>query len=220
MGEALSAILAPAVGVLISPFPIVGLILILLSNKARLNSIFYMLGWIIGNAAVFLIAMFAIGARMEAENEPSNFARLVFLVIGLLSILFAIFEFSRRPKKGQVPKTPKWFTRMGSISAPGVGGVGLFLSALNPEDTLFSLSAGAAIGSMDLSVGQEIGAAIIYTAVASCSIIIPTIAFLIAGKRIHKTLGAARVWLIHNNSVIMAVLFLMIGIDVMSKAFK
>lgn len=78
MGEALSAILAPAVGVLISPFPIVGLILILLSNKARLNSVFYMLGWIIGNAGVFLIAMFAIGARMEAENEPSNFARLVF----------------------------------------------------------------------------------------------------------------------------------------------
>lgn len=119
-----------------------------------------------------------------------------------------------------MPKTPKWFTRMGSISAPGAGGIGLFLSALNPEDTLFSLSAGAAVGSMDLSAGQEITAAIIYTAVASCSIIIPTIAFLIAGKRIHKMLGTARVWLIHNNAVIMAMLFLFIGIDVISKAFK
>ncbi len=60
MGSAFSAILSPAVGILISPFPIVGLILILLSNKARINSIFlygrldcweysYFLYWVILN---------------------------------------------------------------------------------------------------------------------------------------------------------------------------
>lgn len=219
MGEAISALLSPAVGVLISPFPIVGLILILLGDKARSNSIFYMLGWIVGNAGVFLIAMFFMGAGMSSQSDPGWIAKTVFIVLGALLILLAIREFMKRPKKGEKPKTPKWFAKMSKIGVVGATGFGLFLSALNPKNLLLSLSAGAAVGALTLTGGEETVATIVYTAIASASIIIPTIAFLIAGKRLNKVLDSMREWLIDNNAVIMSILFLLIGINILVKAF-
>ncbi|HBL8262361.1 TPA: GAP family protein, partial [Listeria monocytogenes] len=47
----------------------------------------------------------------------------------------------------------------------------------------------------------------------------PTIAFLLAGSKLNNVLDSTRKWLIQNNSVIMAVLFLFIGLSVISKAF-
>lgn len=218
MGQIISAILSPAVGVLISPFPIVGLILILLSEKARVNSIFYMIGWIAGNALVCTIAMLCMSAGIRSQGEPSTLAKIISFVLGGLLIVCAVMEFIKRPKAGEDPKTPKWFDKMSKISSIGAIGFSLFLSALNPKNALLSLSAGAAIGALNLSGAQEGLAVGIYTLIASISIIVPTIAFLIAGQRLDKTLDAMRSWLIHNNAVIMSVLLLMIGLNMITKA--
>lgn len=219
MGQAFSAMLSPAVGVLISPFPIVGLILILLSDKARLNSVCYMVGWVVGNAAVFTIAMLFMGAGVGSQGEPGTVAKIVFIVLGALLILAAIHEFTKRPKKGEEPKTPKWFAKMSKIGPGGALGFGLFLSALNPKNALLSLTAGASVGALGLSAGQETGSVILFALLASASIIVPTIAFLIAGHRLDKWLDSVRDWLIRYNAVIMSVLFLMIGLNIIGKAF-
>lgn len=219
MSQAFSAILSPAVGVLISPFPIVGLILILLSGKARLNSICYTLGWVLGNAAVFTIAMLCMGAGTRAQSGPGTLARVISAVLGVLMLLAATHEFSKRPKKGAEPKTPKWFAKMSKIGPWGAAGFGLFLSALNPKNALLSLSAGAGAGALDLPAAQGTLAAVVFTALASSSIIVPAIAFLIAGKRLSALLDSVREWLIQNNAVIMSVLFLMIGLSMIGKAF-
>ncbi len=218
MAQAIMEVLTPAIGILISPFPIVGLILILLSDKARSNSIFYMLGWIIGNTAVFLIALFCMGAGMNT-GDPSTVARIVFLVLGILLLLLAVREFMKRPKKGEAPKTPKWFAKMSKIGVIGAFGFGFFLSAINPKNLMLGLSAGASAGALGLSGGEDTVVTIVFVLVASLLIILPTIAFLIAGKRLEKVLNEVREWLIHYNAIIMSVLFLFIGLSVISKAF-
>lgn len=219
MGQAMSAILSPAVGVMISPFPIVGLILILLSDKARQNSVAYMLGWFLGNAAIFTIAMLCMGAGTQTQSDPSTLAKVVYIVLGALLILAALHEFSKRPKHGEEPETPKWFAKMSEIGPKGAVGFGLLLSALNPKNALLSISAGVGVGALQLSGGQEFLSALIFTALASCSIIIPTIAFLVAGHRLDKFLDSVRGWLVQNNAVIMSVLFLLIGVNIITKAF-
>jgi len=55
MGEAIGAILTPAVGVALSPLPIVAVILMLFSAKARTNGPAFVLGWVIGLAGVLTI---------------------------------------------------------------------------------------------------------------------------------------------------------------------
>lgn len=216
MSQAFSAILSPAVGVLISPLPVVGLILILLSNKARSNSIFYMLGWIVGNAAVFTIGMLCMGAGVQ-QGEPGTVKTIVSVVLGILLIVVAIREFMKRPKKGQEAPTPKWFAKLTQIGVWGAAGFGFFLSALNFKNMLLSLSAGTGVGALGLSGGQEAASTVIYTFIASASIIVPTVAFLIAGKQMDKILDSLRGWLVQYNAIIMSVLLLMIGINMIAK---
>lgn len=58
MGEAFRAILLPAVGIAVSPVPIIGLMIILLGDKPRRNSILFSVGWVVGVSVVFGIAYF------------------------------------------------------------------------------------------------------------------------------------------------------------------
>lgn len=218
MGQAISAILSPALGVLVSPLPVAGLILILFSDKARSNSIFFLLGWMIGNASLFLLGMLFMGLGAQ-RGDPEPAGRVISLVLGILLILLAVREFLHRPKKGEKPKTPAWFARISHIGVWGAAGFGFSFSALNPVNALLSLSAGAQVGALRLTNAQRGAITVIFVLIASASIIVPTVAFLIAGHKLDKALDALRGWLLRYNAVIMSALLLLIGLHMVGKAF-
>lgn len=139
MGSAFSAILSPAVGILISPFPIVGLILILLSNKARINSIFYTVGWIVGNIAIFFIGLFLMSSAVSSSGDQSTLVKVVLIVLGALLILLGAHDFTKRPKNGEQAATPKWFEKMSNIKPGGAMMFAFVLSAVNPKICCFHL---------------------------------------------------------------------------------
>ena len=56
--------------------------------------------------------------------------------------------------------------------------------------------------------------------IASTTILIPTIGFLLFGDKINGTLNDLKQWLIANNATILFVLFLYIGISLLSKAIE
>jgi hypothetical protein len=55
MGEVIGEVLAPAVGVMLSPLPIVGVILMLLSPRAKINGPAFVAGWIGGLVIVLAV---------------------------------------------------------------------------------------------------------------------------------------------------------------------
>ena len=57
MTEAIGQILGDAVGVAISPVPIIALILMLFSAAAGRNSLAFLAGWLIGLSAVGIVAL-------------------------------------------------------------------------------------------------------------------------------------------------------------------
>lgn len=144
---------------------------------------------------------------------------MVLIVLGALLILLGAHDFTKRPKNGEKAATPKWFEKMSNIKPGGAMIFAFVLSAVNPKNMLLSLTAGVSVGALNLSGGQETTATIIFGIIACCSIYVPTIAFLLAGSKLNNVLDSTRKWLIQNNSVIMAVLFLFIGLSVISKAF-
>ncbi|MBA5735131.1 GAP family protein, partial [Escherichia coli] len=85
----------------------VGLILILLSNKARINSIFYTVGWIVGNIAIFFIGLFLMSSAVSSSGDQSTLVKVVLIVLGALLILLGAHEFTKRPKNGEKAATPK-----------------------------------------------------------------------------------------------------------------
>jgi threonine/homoserine/homoserine lactone efflux protein len=95
--------------------------------------------------------------------------------------------------------------------------LGLLLSAVNPKNLLMAAGAGVTVGTATLPVGETTVVIVVFTLVAASSVAIPVIAYLVASSRMAGPLEALRVWLVHNNATVMAVLLLVIGVVVIGK---
>lgn len=222
MGEAIGEILTPAVGVALSPIPIVAVILMLFSAKAKTNGPAFVGGWIAGILVIeALVLIFADPANVSGENgNPSTTASVIQLVLGILLLLLAVKQWRGRPKGDEEPKMPKWMATIDKTTPIMAVGLGAFLSGINPKNLIFNLSAGTSIVSSNASTGGQIATVIIYALLATLSVGVPVIWYLAAPDSASKALEKARVWLVHNNAIVMAVLFLLIGVNIIGKGIS
>ncbi len=218
MGAAIGEILPLALGIAISPVPIIAAILMLLSPKARATSVGFLIGWVLG-IAVAIVAFTLLSSLIPTQDPEASkpIQGTIQLVLGALLLLLAIRQWLGRPKGGAAPALPKWMRAIDRIAFPGALGLGLLLSALNPKNLIMAAGAGVDIGSAGLDTGPLVIAIVIFVVIAACTIATPVIAYLIAADRLRGTLDALRGWLERENAVIMAVLLLVIGIAMIGK---
>src|SRR5437660_8965021 len=108
MGTVIGQMLPLAIGVALSPLPIIAVILILTTPAARANGIAFTVGWILGSLVVCGILSLLLHGVNNAQGSPSTIARIVGLILGLLLLFLAIRQWRSRPKEGETPPTPKW----------------------------------------------------------------------------------------------------------------
>jgi threonine/homoserine/homoserine lactone efflux protein len=95
--------------------------------------------------------------------------------------------------------------------------LGFVLAAVNPKNLLLAVAGGYAIGGGGLSVGEIVVVILVFVVIAASTVLIPVLAFLIAGDRAKGPLTNMRVWLVANNATIMAILLLVIGVALIGK---
>jgi threonine/homoserine/homoserine lactone efflux protein len=220
MGEVIGQLLPTAVGVMLSPLPIVGVILMLLSNKAKVNGPMFLLGWLAGLAIVVggVVAFVNPDKLNKSSGEPSTLNGILHLALGVLLLLLAVKQLKGRPKKGEDPEMPKWMAKMQDASPFFAFGMGAFLSGLNPKNLIFDIAAAAAIVAGDLSSSQQIVAVVVFMVLASLTIGIPVLWYLVAGESAKAKLDTLRGYLVQYNWVIMCVLFLILGVKLIGQA--
>ena len=219
MGEAIGAILAPAVGVALSPLPIIGVILILFSPRARTLGPLFAFGWVLAMSIVIaLVLIFADPANLEDDaDDPSTASAIIHLVLGLVLLFLAFKQWQGRPKEGETPEMPKWMQTIDKVSPPVALGLGALLSGLNPKNLILTLGAATSIAQANLSTGQDIVVALIFIVIASISVAGAVIWYLVAGERATATLTEVKDWMTVHNSVVMAVLLLLLGVSFVGK---
>lgn len=218
MPQVIGAILPLAIGVAISPIPIIAAILMLLSPRARSTGVGFLLGWLVG--ILVAVIVFTLLASVLPENDPDAskpIAGTIQLILGVLLLLLAVRQWRSRPKHGEEPALPKWMSAIDSMTTGRGLVLGFVLAAVNPKNLLLAASAGIVVGSSGLSVGSEILAIAVFTVIAVISVAAPVIAYLVAADRMRGPLDALRGWLVHNNATVMAVLLLVIGVSVIGK---
>lgn len=218
MGAAIGEILPLALGIAISPIPIIAAILMLLSPKARVTSVGFLLGWVIGivvATTVFTLLASTIPADDPDASKPVQ--GVIQLVLGALLLLLAIRNWRSRPKAGAEAPLPKWMQAIDSFTFVKAFGLAFLLSALNPKNLLMAAAGGTAIGGAALP-GAEVTLVIaIFTVLAASTVLVPVVGYLIAANRLGPALEAMRGWLQKENAVIMAVLLLVIGVNLIGK---
>lgn len=218
MGPAIGELLPLALGIAISPIPIIAAILMLLSPKARGTSVGFLIGWILG--VVVVVVVFTLLANLIPEStpgQPKPIAGVVKIILGLGLLALALRQWRSRPKDGEEPTLPKWMSAIDTMTAVRGFLIGFLLSALNPKNLLIGASAGVALGSDSLSVGSSAVVIVIFTVIAASTVGIPVVGYLLAENRMRAPLQTLHGWLVENNATVMSLLLLIIGFVVIAK---
>jgi threonine/homoserine/homoserine lactone efflux protein len=218
MGSAIGDTLPLALGIAISPVPIIAAILMLLSPRARGTSVGFLLGWLVG--IVVAVVVFTLLSGLLPENDPNAskpIAGTIKIVIGALLLVLALRQWRSRPRPGEAEKLPAWMGAIDSMTAGRGFVLAFILAAVNPKNLLLAAGAGVAIGTAGLPVGAETVAIVVFVVIAACSVAIPVIGYLVAADRMRGPLDSLRGWLAHNNAAVMAVLLLVIGVVLIGK---
>lgn len=218
MGEVIGDLLPLAVGVAISPIPIIAAILMLLSKRAAQTSTGFLLGWLVGILAVTVIMLIVVGqAGDTSSGQPSTISSVIKIALGALLVLMAGKQWRGRPKAGETGTMPKWMSAIESFTFAKAAGLGVVLSAVNPKNLIMCVGAGTTIGAAHLSGGQATVAVAVFTVIAASTVAVPVIAYLAARARMAGPLDSLRGWLTQNNATVMAVLLLVIGAAMIGK---
>jgi threonine/homoserine/homoserine lactone efflux protein len=221
MGATIGQLLPFAIGIAISPIPIIAAILMLLSRQAGKTSTAFLIGWIAGIVVVTVVVLLLVGeAGNTDDGKPSTLSSIIKLVLGVLLLLLALKQWRARPKEGETGKMPKWMDAIESFTFGKALGLGFLLSGINPKNLLMCLAAGTTIGAAHLSAGEDIVVVAVFTVLAASTVAVPVIGFLAARSRVEAPLNDLRGWLTQNNAVVMGILMLVIGVDILGKGIS
>ncbi|PXA67951.1 GAP family protein [Cryobacterium arcticum] len=217
MGSVIGEILPLALGIAISPVPIIAAILMLLSPKARGTSIGFLVGWVLGIVVAVIVFTLVSSFLPDSGDASRPIAGVIQIILGVLLLLLAVKEWRSRPHGDAEPALPGWMAAIDSMTAARGLLLGFALSALNPKNLLMGVAAGVAIGSGGLTVGESTIVIVLFTLIAASTVAVPVIAYLAASNRMAAPLESLRRWLVHNNATVMAVLLLVIGVVLIGK---
>jgi threonine/homoserine/homoserine lactone efflux protein len=221
MGKAISEVLPFAIGVAISPVPIIAVILVLFSARARINGPVFAIGWVVGVAVVSTVVyLVADAGDVSTSGGASDTSYWIKLVVGLLLVWFAVRDWRKRPAPGETPETPKWMSAIDTLTPAKAGGLGVLLSTANPKNLALSLGAGSSLAQAGALGGEATVGLIVFVVVASLTIAVPIVFSLSGGERAAHVLDGWRVWLAAHNTAVMAVLFLVFGAVLFSEGLR
>src|SRR5262249_59393987 len=179
MGAAVGGMLPSAVGVAVSPLPIVAVVLMMVTARGRANGVAFLVGWVFGLVTVGAIFLtIASDVDPGARGEPATWVSAVGVLLGIVLLSIALRQWRRRPRGGDEVKMPRWMAALDQISPRQAAGAGMALSALNPKNLLLGVVGAAAIARSGGSPDQQAVAYAAFVLIATIGVGAPVVIFL------------------------------------------
>ena len=198
----------------LTPWTIVGVIVLLASKGGVKNAVAFALGWftaILALGAVIVVAL--TGGHEEHARSVTWFQIGLQLGFGLALLLFAHNRWRRRPARGATVAEPAWIGRLDRI-----GPVTSFLFGAFWINGFLVIPAATQIAQADVT-GPEKAVALVFYALGATAALIGVIAYrLLAAERATIGLGRLRGWVSRNSTATIAILLGAIGAGLVIKA--
>jgi threonine/homoserine/homoserine lactone efflux protein len=211
MGQAIGDLLPSAIGVALSPVPIIAVILMLGTPKARSNGPAFAVGWVLGLVVVSVIVLLVAGDADDPDSGTSTTVAVVELVLGLLFLLMAAQQWRSRTAPGEEAAMPKWMSAIDGFTPGKSLGLGAALSGANPKNLALTLAASASIARAGLDGGETAVAVAVFVVVGSLTVAGPVLAYVAASERVAEPLATLKEFMAAHNAVIMMVVLLVLG---------
>ena len=222
MQQVIGELLPLALGIAISPIPIIAIILMLITPKARSNGLAFLLGWMAGILIVGGIALVVADvAGLSTGSEAASQSQAVIkLVLGLLLLAVAAKQWRSRPKPGEEASLPKWMQTLDTFTPVKSFGVAALLSGPNPKNLALNLAAMSIVATAGLSTANQVVALLVVVVIGSLTIIAPLVVYFAGGEKSAEILGGWKSWLSENNAATMAVLLLVLGVALVGQGIS
>ena len=219
MGAAIGQVLSFGVGVALSPVPIIAVVLMLGTPRARVNGPAFLLGWIVGLTVVGVIVLVvSSGANASEDGQPATWVNWLKMVLGVLLVLVAIKQWRDRPRGDETPALPSWMRTIDRFTPGRSVAMGVALSAINPKNLALTVGAAAAIAQAGLGTGKQAIAFAVFVVVGTLGPGLPVALYFAMGERAKHILDDLNAWMAAHNAAIMTVLCLVIGAKLIGDA--
>jgi hypothetical protein len=198
-----------AVGVAISPVPIIAVILMLFTAKAAVNSLGFLVGWVLGlTVAGAVVLALGLEGSGGGEADSGGWAKIA---IGILFLMLGAKQWSGRPSGDTEPEMPGWMATIDQFNLAKSFGLAFLLAGVNPKNLGMTFSAVVKITGSGLSSSEEIATLAIFVVLASLTVAAPVLLNLALGSKAEGALTVMKDWLVANNNTVMMVLFVVLG---------
>jgi hypothetical protein len=214
MGQVLAQLIPVALAAALSTVPIMATLFILLSERRRATALPFLFGWVIGTAAAVILATVA---AQSLPGRPRQFASLIDnleIVIGSACVVFGLVTLFRHTRSSTGPR-PSRLEAIGSLGPLPAFGIGLALN-LRPKALLLVAAAGLAISGAPPFVDNTLLLIAVYTAIATSTVVVPTLATVFFPDRMEPRLVVARDWVSAHGAAVTGTVMILVGVVVLA----
>jgi hypothetical protein len=221
MGQAIGGSLALAIGIALSPIPIIAVVLMLTTPRARANGPAFVLGWLLGLGVVGAIVLAVAGpANASTSGAPATWVSWLKIILGAGLLLIAVRQFRGRPHGEDQAPMPKWMGAIENFKPAAALGTGALLAGANPKNLILAVAGAAAIAQTGIAGAQQAIAYLVFAVIATIGVGAPVVIYFAMGERSQELLGKLKNWMGQHNAVIMSVLCLIIGAKLIGDAIS
>ena len=220
MFEALTKSFPMAIGIALSAAPILAIIYLLMTKRAKINAPVFLLGWLAGIQVIATIIIFMPGV-ITPHGGISTHTGTGKIILGIILLLLAIPSHKKKLKQGDKVRVPKLFNSIDEFGVAKVFFIGFAFSALSVKNVALSASGAAHIHTTSLvDYVETLTAVFFFSLIASSTIIIPIIIYFFNPIKMESVLMTWRNWLIKNHWDIIITMLVVSGIMLISIGVK
>ncbi len=214
--ELVGTLLPLALVVGLSPLPILPMVLVLMTPRARPNSAAFLGAWLVALTGVVIVAVLVAGSQDPAPPDEKGIGWIQ-VVTGSVFLALALVKWLRRPAPGSAKEPPKWMSALDSYTPRQSAGLGAGLAAGNPKNLVMALAAGAEISALTTSTTSAMAGVGTFVVVGSIGVATPLIAHRLLGDRAPEVLGGWKVWLERNSTALGVGVLVVLGVLLLIK---
>ncbi len=220
MGNAIGQVLAFAVGIAISPIPIIGVVLMLGTPRARTNGPAFVAGWVAGLTLVGTAVLVLSSGADASTSGSAGWVNVLKLLLGIALLVLSAKQWRLRPSEGEEPEMPSWMRSVDHFTPGRSASLGVALSAINPKNLILTVGGATAIAQTGAAAGSQAVAMVVFILIATIGAAAPVAIYFAMGERSKPILDRLKERMSRNNSAIMAVICLIIGAKLIGDAIS
>ncbi|MGW0645867.1 GAP family protein [Streptomyces badius] len=205
MGDAIGQVLTSAVGIALSPVPLIALVLMLTTPRGRANGAAFALAWAASLGTVVAIVLVSTPGKSASSGEtPAAWVLWVKLAFGVLFLALAAAQWRSRLRRGGTAEEPGWMKAIDTFTPLRAAGLAAALAVANPKNLALVVGGALSIAGSGTSPGGRVTAAVVLVVIGSLCTLAPLAVYFLGGARSTEVLNGWKTWMsAHSTAIVM-----------------